>query len=841
MFVIRLLSVIPCLLFIVACGGGNSSPSAQNPDIIPAPTPSPTANTAPTVGDVSIFDDNGGAAIVGDRLTGNYTWQDADNNLEGASVYRWLRNGNEIHNATSPFYIVTIHDRSQKISFEVTPVATQGVVTGNTVASTSILIAAATARVSTLANTGFGAGSGMVVTPMGDLLVSGGLNAPSIVHITRNGQVSDFGTVELDSPMGMDYDSEGNLFVANYSTNTIHKITPGGTMTEFASGLDGPMGLVINSSNEVFVTLYGENLSGMGGTVLKFQPSGSMEVLAAGGGMQDLIGIALDENENIYVANSTGGSVFEVVNGTVSTYAQLPESIIHQIAYVNGYLYLPSSAPSVLYKINNAGEVEVYAGTSTDTIINGDINEANFSAPNSIAITDNGSHLYVLDSGGEVRVISPTVQIASLANTNFEAGRGMVVTTAGDLLISGGVNAPSIVRVTPQGQVSDFEAAGLDSPMGMDYDSQGNLFVVNYSSNTVHKIMPNGDMTEFASGLDGPMGLIVNSNNEVFVTLYGDNLSGEGGTVLKFQPNGSMEVLATGNGMKDLIGITLDADENIIVANSTGGAVFKIANGIVLVHAQLPESVIHQIAYANDYIYLPSSTPSVLYKVNKRGEVETFAGTSTNAIINGNINEADFAAPNSIAVTDDGSHLYVLDKGGEVRIITGIAPLEISKQAVGGVFWEESEITLSVAARGEGELTYMWYKGDANEVIGVEPTLSHIIQHDEAIPYWVVVSDDIGSVRSENINIEAKFLPEIVQQPIGISFFPGETGTLSVVANGINLSYEWTHGDHRQGRNSPTVSFTLGGTYFVKVTSVLSNGERHSIFSNRVNVDFNKR
>lgn len=839
MFAIRLLFVIPCLLFVVACGGGNSSPPTRNPTITSTPTPTPTVNRPPVARNVSIFDDNGGAVVVGDRLTGDYTWQDTDNNLEGASVYRWLRNGNEIHNATSPFYIVTTHDRSQKISFEVTPVATQGVVTGSTVGSASILVAAATARVSTLANTGFGAGNGMAVTPAGDLLVSGGLNAPSIVHITRNGQVSDFGAAALDSPMGMDYDSQGNLFVANYSTNTVHKITPDGTMTEFASGLDGPMGLVINSSNEVFVTLYGENLSGVGGAVLKFQPSGAMEVLATGNGMQDLIGIALGEDENIYVANSTGGSVFEIVNGAVSTYAQLPESSINQIAYVNGYLYLPSSAPSVLYKINNAGEVETHAGTSTDAIINGDINEANFAAPNSIAVTDNGSHLYVLEGGGEVRVISSTVQIASFANTGFEAGRGMVVTPAGDLLVSGGV-ASSIVRVTPPGQVSDFEVAGLDSPMGMDYDSQGNLFVVNYSSNTVHKMLPNGTMTEFASGLDGPMGLIINSNDEVFVTLYGDNLSGEGGTVLKFQPNGSMEVLATGNGMKDLIGITLDADENIIVANSTGGAVFKITDGTVLAHAQLPTSVIRQIAYANGYIYLPSSTPSVLYKVNKKGEVETFAGTSANVIVNGDINEANFAAPNSIAATDDGSRLYILDKDGEVRIITGITPLEVLEQGVGGAFWEESTITLSVAARGEGELTYMWYEGDASEVIGVGPELSHIVQH-EASQYWVVVSDEIGSTRSENINIEAKFLPEIVQQPIGISFFPGETGTLSVVAKGINLSYEWTHNDHGQGGNSSTVSFTFGGTYYVRITSTLSNGETYSIFSNSVNVDFNKR
>ncbi|NIA28972.1 MAG: hypothetical protein GWP06_03555, partial [Actinobacteria bacterium] len=47
----------------------------------------PSANTAPTATDVNIT----GTAEVGQVLTGNYTYNDADGDLEGTSTFRWLR------------------------------------------------------------------------------------------------------------------------------------------------------------------------------------------------------------------------------------------------------------------------------------------------------------------------------------------------------------------------------------------------------------------------------------------------------------------------------------------------------------------------------------------------------------------------------------------------------------------------------------------------------------------------------------------------------------------------------------------------------------------------------
>ncbi|MDH3389473.1 MAG: VWA domain-containing protein, partial [Gammaproteobacteria bacterium] len=87
-------------------------------------------NTPPAAGNVSITDVNGGLVVVGDTLTGSYTYIDADGDLEGATTVRWLRDGVPIPGATSSSYALTAADFGTGISFEVTAVATTGATSG---------------------------------------------------------------------------------------------------------------------------------------------------------------------------------------------------------------------------------------------------------------------------------------------------------------------------------------------------------------------------------------------------------------------------------------------------------------------------------------------------------------------------------------------------------------------------------------------------------------------------------------------------------------------------------------------------------------------------------------
>jgi len=131
-------------------------------------------NSPPVASSVNISDSNGGSILVGDILRGNYTYSDADNDIEGASTFRWLRNGTAIVGATTLNYTMLAADVGQSIAFEVTPVATTGAVAGNAVVSigvSSIFSASATLKSVDASETVTVAGGGSISVAQNQVLV----------------------------------------------------------------------------------------------------------------------------------------------------------------------------------------------------------------------------------------------------------------------------------------------------------------------------------------------------------------------------------------------------------------------------------------------------------------------------------------------------------------------------------------------------------------------------------------------------------------------------------------------------------------------------------------------
>jgi len=95
------------------------------------------ANTAPVASSIVISGDASGNASVGDVLSGSYAYSDLEGDSEGASTFRWLRNGSGISGAANTSYTVTLDDLGALITFEVTPVSSAGVSPGVPVVSPS--------------------------------------------------------------------------------------------------------------------------------------------------------------------------------------------------------------------------------------------------------------------------------------------------------------------------------------------------------------------------------------------------------------------------------------------------------------------------------------------------------------------------------------------------------------------------------------------------------------------------------------------------------------------------------------------------------------------------------
>ncbi len=120
-----LLSVLLISLLVAACGGGSGGSSEST-------------NSAPVASNPVAIDANGAHALPGDVLHASYSYSDADRDAEGASQIIWLRNNQPIEAASDATYTLTDEDEDQSLSFQVIPVAVDGVREGEPVTSPAL-------------------------------------------------------------------------------------------------------------------------------------------------------------------------------------------------------------------------------------------------------------------------------------------------------------------------------------------------------------------------------------------------------------------------------------------------------------------------------------------------------------------------------------------------------------------------------------------------------------------------------------------------------------------------------------------------------------------------------
>ncbi len=79
-------------------------------------------------------------------------------------------------------------------------------------------------------------------------------------------------------------------------------------------------------------------------------------------------------------------------------------------------------------------------------------------------------------------------------------GDGLIMAPSGDLFLSTGYNKSTVLKITPEGEVSNF-ATGLQGAVGAFFDSNQNLYVNSYTGNFLYKIASDGKVGTFATGL----------------------------------------------------------------------------------------------------------------------------------------------------------------------------------------------------------------------------------------------------------------------------------------------------------------------------------------------------
>jgi Tfp pilus assembly protein PilF len=163
-------------------------------------------------------------------------------------------------------------------------------------------------------------------------------------------------------------------------------------------------------------------------------------------------------------------------------------------------------------------------------------------------------------------VVQPQQQVQQIQQVQqTQAVRPVAIASAP--VAASRAGAPTAVLANSSARVI---ATGFSAPSGLTFDRLGNLYVANFTSNTVDRISADGTRMQFSSGsnLKGPIGLAADDSGNIYVANY------DGGTVARISPAGVSTIIGTG--FKQPYYLTLDKEGNLFVSQQIDNSVVRL-------------------------------------------------------------------------------------------------------------------------------------------------------------------------------------------------------------------------------------------------------------------------
>ncbi len=267
-------------------------------------------------------------------------------------------------------------------------------------------------------------------------------------------------SAQLNRPRGVAVDAQGNVYVADESSHRVRKVSGGTISTVAGTGTAG--------------------YSGDGGQATSAQLNGP-------------VGVAVDGQGNLYIADRDNARIRKVSGGTISTVAgtgtagysgdggqatSAQLSNPYGIAVdTQGNLYIADLSNNRVRKVTAAGVISTVAGTGTAGYSGdgGQATSAQLKNPIAVAVDTQGN-LYIADYGNyRVRKVTAAGVISTVAGTG----------TAGY-----------------SGDGGQATSAQLNSPAGVAVDAGGTLYMADWANNRIRAVS-GGIITTIAGSTAG--------------------------------------------------------------------------------------------------------------------------------------------------------------------------------------------------------------------------------------------------------------------------------------------------------------------------------------------------
>ncbi|MBS1825157.1 MAG: SMP-30/gluconolactonase/LRE family protein [Acidobacteria bacterium] len=474
-----------------------------------------------------------------------------------------------------------------------------------------VLRVALSTRVSVLAGTGSpGAALDSVIA------TAGTLSYPAGLHITPSGEVyvADSGNHAIrrvtgsimtripiqDSaafvhlPVGVCFDPSGNLYIASTGFDQVVQVNRSGVPSVLTHEVrdiacDGTGNTFVVSPNSARrLTSDGKNLT-IAGAAVRFRGEGSSATTAL---LNSPMDVKTDASGAIYIADTANHRIRKISAGIITTIAGdgdagfsgdngpaatarlfRPQGIAIDAA---GNVFIADTQNHRVRRISANGRIATIAGTGVPGF-NGDsqlASEAQLHTPSAVAVDANGV-LYIADTGNHrIRRLTASGYLLTIAGTS---GRGF------------------------SGDGEAALSARLDTPVGLVFDTSGNLFIADQGNRRIRRISPLGTMSTVLANAGLPTGLAIDPQGSL---VYSDAATN---TVLASE-NGATPRLIAGRGERGFSGdgeaardarldgpsgLAIDKQGNLYIADRNNHRIRKVS-AVQIAPPSLPPPVVEE-------------------------------------------------------------------------------------------------------------------------------------------------------------------------------------------------------------------------------------------------------